>query len=329
MKENQDLLTLKTCWLLLLEPFVAGYSLKHQNFTTFYIDHLHSVEWNNWAYKRLVFAKDSKDLLLTLVKSHREMKNIGQDIIPGKGNGFVVLLSGPPGTGKTLTAEALSDEAQRPFLRIQAETLGIDAGDLEHELSEAFRLATEWNALLLIDEADAFLGTPRKNGKCEECEDDLHGSGRSSLVRTLMTSLEYYSGLLFLTTNFPNNIDEAFASRIDIHFEYPALDRDARCTLLRNITEFLQESTAFTQSVKLSDQDIWELARWKLNGRELKNAIKISSRLCSIKKEDLSIDHLRTAIKHTSPAKYKEPEDDAHGEEGQGGPSKKRVRTSY
>jgi hypothetical protein len=32
-----------------------------------------------------VFVEESKDLLLTLVKSHSDMKDIGQDIIPGKG----------------------------------------------------------------------------------------------------------------------------------------------------------------------------------------------------------------------------------------------------
>jgi SpoVK/Ycf46/Vps4 family AAA+-type ATPase len=137
-----------------------------------------------------------------------------------------------------------------------------------------------------------------------------------------MTSLEYYSGLLFLTTNFPENIDEAFASRIDVHFEYPVLDRLARFKLLRNVTEFIKASDAFTQSINLSDGDLWNLARWKLNGRELKNAAKVSSRLCSIKKEDLSVHHLEIAIQHTSPKKFTDPEQEEEG------PPKKRVRIS-
>ncbi|KAL7773940.1 hypothetical protein CFE70_003908 [Pyrenophora teres f. teres 0-1] len=275
-------------WLLLLDPYIAGYSLDTREFTKFYVDDIHSVKWNDWAFKRIVFAEDSKNLLLALVKSHKDIKTIGQDIIPGKGNGFVVHLSGPPGTGKTLTAEALADEARRPFLRIQAETLRSGGEDLETTLEDAFRLATEWDALLLID--------------------------------ALMTSLEYYSGLLFLTTNFPENIDEAFASRIDLHFEYPSLDRQARCKLLNNVTDFIKSSDTFTQSVDLSDDDIWDLARWKLNGRELKNAAKVASRLCSIKNESLSSRHLRIAIQHTSPQKYKQPEEDDDG------PSKKRAR---
>jgi SpoVK/Ycf46/Vps4 family AAA+-type ATPase len=123
-----------------------------------------------------------------------------------------------------------------------------------------------------------------------------------------MTQLEYYSGVLFLTTNFPEKIDEAFSSRIDVHFEYPALDRTSRCRLLKTMTEFTVSSNAFAQPDGLSEHDYWRLARWKLNGRELKNAVKISSRLCSIKKRKLSYRELETAIRHTTPRKFIEPE---------------------
>jgi hypothetical protein len=41
----------------------------------------------------------------------------------------------------------VADQAKRPFLRIQAETLDED----DMQLDEAFELATEWDALLLID----------------------------------------------------------------------------------------------------------------------------------------------------------------------------------
>jgi hypothetical protein len=123
-----------------------------------------------------------------------------------------------------------------------------------------------------------------------------------------MTRLEYYSGVLFLTTNFPEKIDEAFSSRIDVHFEYPALDRTSRCKLLKTMVEFATYSKAFAQPADLSEQDYWHLARWELNGRELKNAIKVSSRLCLIKKEKLLYRVLEMAIRHTAPRKIVEPE---------------------
>lgn len=39
-----------------------------------------------------------------------------------------------------------------------------------------------------------------------------------------LRTLEYYSGILFLTTNRVGVIDEAFASRIHVPLFYPALD---------------------------------------------------------------------------------------------------------
>ncbi|KAJ4359586.1 uncharacterized protein N0V89_000141 [Didymosphaeria variabile] len=298
IQKNRKIVSSQPRWLLLLDPLVAGFSLVNYQYTKFYVNYIRDVKWNDWAFEGLVLPDESKDMLLTLVQHHRVIKDIGQDIIKGKGNGFVALLSGPPGTGKTLTAEAVADQAKRPFLRIQAETLGRYEEDLEELLEEAFRLAEQWDALLLIDEADAYLGSDREPKE------------RSSLVRTLMTRLEYYPGVLFLTTNFPDKIDEAFSSRIDVHFEYPTLDRTFRCKLLKTMTSFTTSSYEFSQTVDLTDQDYWNLARFELNGRELKNAVKVSSRICCIKKETLSYKRLETAIRHTAPRKFVEPATD-------------------
>lgn len=72
-------------------------------------------------------------------------------------------------------------------------------------------------------------------------------------------------------------------SRIDVHFEYLALDRTSRCRLLKTMTEFARTSNTLAQPNDVSEQDYGDLARWKLNGREVKNALKVFSRLCAIK----------------------------------------------
>ena len=76
------------------------------------------------AFDHLVLEPKKKNLLYTLVESHRNFVSLADDVIGGKGakangpiivaiahsvllgQGLRVLLSGPPGTGKTLTAEA-------------------------------------------------------------------------------------------------------------------------------------------------------------------------------------------------------------------------------
>jgi SpoVK/Ycf46/Vps4 family AAA+-type ATPase len=72
----------------------------------FYIDDLRLVNWNDDAYSHLVYQEEQKDLVLTFVENHQKLKQRVDDVIVGKGQGLIILLSGPPGTGKTLTAEA-------------------------------------------------------------------------------------------------------------------------------------------------------------------------------------------------------------------------------
>jgi len=70
------------------------------------VEDISPVIWNNEAYGHLVYDEEQKDLVLTFVENHKRMKAGLDDVVLGKGQGLIFLLSGPPGTGKTLTAEA-------------------------------------------------------------------------------------------------------------------------------------------------------------------------------------------------------------------------------
>lgn len=95
--------------------------------------------------------------------------------------------------------------------------LGRDAKKLEGQLSTVFRLGSRWNALLLLDEAGVFL---------EQCTtEDLF---RHGLVSVFLRRLEYFRGILVLTTNRVQNFDEAILSRVHIHLKYDGLSVDAR-----------------------------------------------------------------------------------------------------
>ena len=72
-------------------------------------------------------------------------------MIVGKGQGLVSLLSGPPGTGKTLLAEAVADRTRRPLYYLHAEELGTKADVLGEKVKTVFEMATEWNAVILLD----------------------------------------------------------------------------------------------------------------------------------------------------------------------------------
>lgn len=84
---------------------------------------------------------------------------------------------------------------------------------MEIELSEKFHLAELWDCVLLLDEADVFLA--------RRTNTDM---GWNSLVSVFLRMLEYFTGVLFLTTNRVGAFDEAFKSRIRISLYYPPPD---------------------------------------------------------------------------------------------------------
>ena len=111
------------------------------------------------AFDALVIPPARKRLLEALIKqqqTHKTEANL-DDVIQGKGQGLIMLLAGPPGTGKTLTAESIADRLQLPLYAISPSELGDIAKDIENHFGQVLRLAASWNAVLLLDEADAFL----------------------------------------------------------------------------------------------------------------------------------------------------------------------------
>lgn len=107
--------------------------------------------------------------------------------------------------GKTATAECIADLVQRPLYPITCGDLGSTALEVEKELSRHFDLASRWDCVMLLDEADVFLAKRSR-------EDH----GRNAIVSVFLRMLEYYKGILFLTTNRIGTFDEAFKSRIHI-----------------------------------------------------------------------------------------------------------------
>ena len=117
----------------------------------FYVDDIRPLQWNDEAYDHLVYPEGQKDLVLTFVENHQRTKAGFDDVIVGKGQGLVHLLSGPPGTGKTLLAEAVADRTRRPLYYLHAEELGTKADLLGEKVKKVFEMATDWNAVILLD----------------------------------------------------------------------------------------------------------------------------------------------------------------------------------
>jgi SpoVK/Ycf46/Vps4 family AAA+-type ATPase len=93
--------------------------------------------------------------------------------------------------------------------------LSIEAAKLEGQLSRIFKIASHWNAILLLDEADVFLE--------KRTTENLI---RNSLVSVFLRKLEYCEGIMFLTTNRVDEFDVAILSRIHVMLRYGDLTQD-------------------------------------------------------------------------------------------------------
>lgn len=77
-----------------------------------------------------------------------------------------------------------------PLYAVSAGELGTDARFLEADLQRILDICHTWGAILLLDEADVFL--EKRNMQ------DVY---RNALVSVFLRQLEYFQGILFLTTN--------------------------------------------------------------------------------------------------------------------------------
>ena len=265
-------------------PNVGVFSLRDKQWALVRIDDLHPVQFREKAFKRLVINEDYKNMLFAMVEAYRPEQPGFSDIVTGKGRGLIILLHGPPGVGKTLAAECIAEHEKRPLYSVSCGDLGTKPEDLERRIKEVFSYAVVWKAILLMDEADIFLQ-----------ERDMHDMKRNALVSIFLRELEYFDGILFLTTNRPGDIDEAFQSRIHVSIGLKAL----------NVEERRKVWAVFIKDLDLSDKEKRALLEYvtrnfdgdKLNGRQIRNAVRTALALAQLKGEKLNRDHLERVVR--------------------------------
>ncbi|KAK1965454.1 P-loop containing nucleoside triphosphate hydrolase protein [Colletotrichum sublineola] len=266
--------------LIVCTPVVFGFCFGNKKWGGFAMSRLLDVKWNDQAFHDLVLDKPTKMLVHSLVKQHSSHNDEFDDIILGKGKGIISLFSGPPGSGKTLTAEAVAEITKRPLYSVSAGDLGVEPKHVDRTLGEILELSHKWNAVLLLDEADVFLQQRESR--------DIQ---RNALVSIFLRQLEYFQGILILTTNRIAQCDAAFESRVHISIDYPDLDEPARrqiwATFLRRLKGIHHNSV-----VDIDEADISRLARLEINGRKIKNIFSSARIIAKEMEEALSISHI-------------------------------------
>lgn len=266
-----------TCW-----PALVGFSFTAKAWGHVLVEGLSEIDFQDHAFDLLVLSQERKQLIRAVVRSGTDTSTQAHDLIGGKQGGLIFLLHGPPGVGKTLTAEAVAEVLHRPLYYVTMGELGVTPDDLEKRLTDVLDLCAEWNALAVLDEADVFLETRSSS--------DLV---RNAMVCVMLRILEYHPGILFLTTNRVRSLDPAFESRITIAVRYETLDRDARAQVWRTQLDSVR-------GTDVSGVDCDELAGHHLNGRQIKNTVRLALSLAVDQGVALTQDILLRTIEVTS-----------------------------
>lgn len=143
----------------------------------------------------------------------------------GRGRGIVALFAGESGTGKTMSAEVVAADLGMELYVVDLSSV-VDkyVGETEKNLERIFVEASEVNAVLLFDEADAVFG---KRSQVKDAQ-DRHANVESAY---LLQRVESFDGIAVLTTNLRANLDEAFTRRLDVVADFPVPDAQQRLAL--------------------------------------------------------------------------------------------------
>jgi hypothetical protein len=233
-------------------PFVRLFSLETKRWVFADIRDIVPHQWDTGALDRLILPEDMGRVLKGLFQT--QVKSLFGDVLKGKHGGMIILANGPTGVGKTLTAEVFAEYTKRPLYVMEMFELGVDVKQVEENLDRIFKRVTRWNAVLLMDECDIFL---------QERDRDLT---HNVMVGIFLRLMDYYKGLLFLTSNRGNAIDDAFKSRITLRLDYPKLDRSAREKIWATMFG-MAEMTVLDGLDGIPDTE--------LNGRQIRNMVRL------------------------------------------------------
>lgn len=130
-----------------------------------------------------------------------------------------VLLYGPPGTGKSAFAHQVAATVGRELVAKRAsDLLSMWVGQNERLIAEMFAEARAANAVLLLDEADSFLGD--RSG--------AHQSWEVSKVNEMLVQMEAFQGIFLCSTNLVETLDPAVFRRFALKIRFDPMHSNQR-----------------------------------------------------------------------------------------------------
>jgi SpoVK/Ycf46/Vps4 family AAA+-type ATPase len=203
--------------------------------------------------------------------------------LPGTTHGLTALFAGESGTGKTMAAQVIANDLGLEAYRIDlAGVVSKYIGETEKNLDRIFRAAEYANAVLLFDEADALFG---KRSSVTDARDRY----ANIEIAYLLQRIESYPGIVILTTNMRQDVDQAFLRRLDFAVDFPLPGVQQRAELWRRHLP--------TRAPVGEDVDVEQLAAaHPLPGGAIRNATRSAAFAAADDGGTIVMAHLRHAV---------------------------------
>lgn len=214
-------------------------------------------QYDHGLVNHLIIDQEYKDLIKILTEKPDVLR---PDFVSNKSGGTIILACGPPGVGKSMSAEAFAEGTDRILYKIQSDQLGVSPDDIENNLTACFDRAIRWNAVLLLDEADIYVRTRGTDIK------------QNAIVGTMLRTIEYFNGTMFMTTNLGHDVDDAIISRASAVIVYKMPSKEQAITIFNQFACLFGLSIASGVAEAFCSTD-------DRSGRTIKNILRLAARL--------------------------------------------------
>lgn len=227
----------------------------------------------------LILSEKNLDELQTVIKAKEYWSKVFvewnlQSVMKQRKSLFINLY-GDPGTGKTMASHAIAYELDKEMICVNyADIESKYVGETSKNLTNLFKIASEKDAIIFFDEADALLSKRVTN---------MSSSTDVSVNQTrsvLLTLLNDFDGMVIFATNFISNYDPAFMRRIQYHIKFELPDSELRKKLWKM---YIPEEMP-------TDVNISEIAEKYdgISGSDISNAV-LKAALKAAKNHDLLV----------------------------------------
>lgn len=185
-----------------------------------------------------------------------------------------IIFYGHSGTGKTITAYALGNALKKPILSLDcSKILSMYVGESEKNVRKIFdsfnniKRDLKKDAILLLDEADQFLGQRSTSGSSV---DKMY----NQMQNIFLEQIEKFDGILIATTNLIDNIDAAFSRRFNYKIEFLKPDFMERVRIWNKLLPKKPQGKGNLSAIYERGFDVKNLAKYALTGGQIKIVIK-------------------------------------------------------